>query len=573
MADLLGLRIPGAIDNKASGAGGWPNAGKAMINSTEYASIAAAITAAAAGDIIKIGQGTFTETLTVDEVVTLVALDPTGTIITSASSATITVTSAGAAFRNLTIKNTAGGGTDSTVIQSNVNNCVYENCVFVKTGAADDSACILQYGGTGTLVINCELTTSGATKNYAVWNNTATASIEVRGGKLNGSTYDIFGDQTGSSIGLYSVLLVHNSINWAGAIERSGNVSFERARPDPIVNGSFLRWDRGTSFAAVASGDYTADRFVYSKVGVMVHTVTQDATVPTVAQAGVKAPFSIKLDVTTIDASIAAGDACLLQHIMEGYNFSFLAQKQFTVSFWARDTKTGIHCISFRNSGGDRSYVVEFTIVTADTWEYFTVTVPPSPSAGTWDYTTGKGLIISWALACGSTFQTTANAWQTGLFYGTANQVNAVDNTANNFYLALVKSDPGAISTPFILPDTYLEIERCQRNRRTLGGDYVYHFLGAGHTASTTSCYATILFFPEMAKIPTVTSPTASTIGVMDNTGTIIALTTLSVIHPTKSSMLAVLGWAGGTFVGAGQAATLTSNNTTSGKFLLEAEP
>lgn len=289
MADLLGLRIAGAIDNKAAATGttggGWPNAGKAMINSTEYASIAAAIAAAAAGDIIKIGQGTFTETLTVDEVVTLVALDPIDTIITSASSATITVTSAGAAFRNLGIRNTAGGGTDSTVVQSNVNNCVYENCILTKTGAADDSACILQYGGTGTQIINCELTTTGATKNYAIWNNTAVVTIEIIGGSLSGTTQDIISDQA-STFTMRGVKLVNSLISLTGSgilvgyyVNAAGDVvlvgsSILAGVDKYIISATVATSDLTVALKTLAGTDPTPANPVFVKIGDVVRPIT-----------------------------------------------------------------------------------------------------------------------------------------------------------------------------------------------------------------------------------------------------------------------------------------------------------
>ena len=233
--------------------------------------------------------------------------------------------------------------------------------------------------------------------------------------------------------------------------------------PGPIINGAFQVWQRGTSFVAPASLDYTADRFKYGKSGTMVHTVSRSTDVPTVAQAAILAPFSYLVDCTTVDSSIAAGDLAIITQNIEGSNFLNLAQRDFIVSFWVKATKTGIHCMAFQNSGGDRSYVVEYTVNTTATWELKTVAVTASPTAGTWDYTTGIGLRVHWVLACGSTYQTTAGAWQTGDFLATSNQVNATDSTANDFRLALVKIEPGSAATPFVMPDYQQELARCQR--------------------------------------------------------------------------------------------------------------
>ncbi|MBY0525601.1 MAG: hypothetical protein K2R98_19505 [Gemmataceae bacterium] len=231
-----------------------------------------------------------------------------------------------------------------------------------------------------------------------------------------------------------------------------------------LINGSFDVWQRGTSFAAIAANAYSADRWKYYKATTgAVHTVSRDTNVPTVTQAGVLASYSLKMACTTADASVAAGDLICEFQIVEGYNWRPLAQKQVTLSFWVYSSKTGTYCVSFANSGQDRSYVAEYTVNSANTWEKKTVTVSPSPSAGTWDYKNGVGLYVRFALMAGSTYQTTANSWQTGNFFGTSNQVDAVDSTSNTFYLTLVQLEEGPLATEFEPRSFQQELAMCQR--------------------------------------------------------------------------------------------------------------
>jgi hypothetical protein len=246
-----------------------------------------------------------------------------------------------------------------------------------------------------------------------------------------------------------------------------------------VINGAFDIWQRGTSFAAAADG-YQADRFRYDTAGTMVYTISRSATVPTQAQANYLANYSLKLDCTTADASIAAGDYCLVSQIIEGYNWKAFAQKQLTLSFWVRATKTGTYCVALRNSGADRSYVAEYTVNVTDTWEKKTVNIAASPSAGTWNYTNGKGVSVYFTIACGSTFQTTANAWQTGNYFATSNQVNGTDSTANDFYLALVQLELGGIATDFEPRAFGQELALCQRYY-----EKSYHYTDAPGTATT----------------------------------------------------------------------------------------
>ena len=287
-------------------------------------------------------------------------------------------------------------------------------------------------------------------------------------------------------------------------------------RKNAIINGDFNIWQRGTSFAAILTGDYCADRYAYSKTGVMVHTVSRDTDVPTQAESGNKSNYSLKVDCTTIDAAIAAGDHAQIYQRIEGYNLAPFMGNIATLSFWVKAVKTGIYCIAFRNSGADRSYVVEYTVNAASTWEKKTITFTFSDSGGTWDYVNGTGLYFMWALAAGTNFHTTAGSWQNGNFFATANQVNACDNVANNFWLSQVHFELGDVATPFEFNLIQQELVLCQRyscksynqgidpgTNTTEGyvhGTYITALANADHTI-----YSNVRFPVEMRTIPTVT--------------------------------------------------------------------
>ncbi len=272
-----------------------------------------------------------------------------------------------------------------------------------------------------------------------------------------------------------------------------------------IINGDFNIWQRGTSFSSIADSAFFADRFRYQKSGTMVHDITRSTDVPTVAQAGRLFSYSALVDCTTADATIAAGDYCWVSQSVEGFNFQPIAQKAFTISFWVKGTKTGIHCVAFSNSGVDRSYVAEYTINTIDTWEYKTVTVTASPSAGTWDYTDGVGLKAYFVLAGGSTRQTTANAWQTGDYVATSSQVNACDSTSNNFRVCGVQIEAGSIATAFEKISIAKSFTDCYRYAQSFGGDGSFDLVGLGLAPSTTIADIAVRLATPMRGIPTLT--------------------------------------------------------------------
>jgi hypothetical protein len=279
---------------------------------------------------------------------------------------------------------------------------------------------------------------------------------------------------------------------------------------NPFINAGFRLWTRGTSFAAIANGSYWADRWLYTTAGsTAVHTVSRSTDVPAVSALYPHQNYSGFVACTTADAAVAAGDVVAVGQRIEGFYWEPLAGRVFTLSFWVKAKKAGIHCVSFRNSVSDRSYVAEYTINTIDTWEYKRVTVTASPSAGTWDYTTGIGLIVSWALMAGSTFQTTAGAWQTGNFLATASQVNDCDSTANEFRLAMVRLDVGEYDRPWLSRPIGVERALCREYAQVIQALGAVYSFGSGGNTTTTVADITIPF-PPMRAAPTVTFRTAA---------------------------------------------------------------
>ena len=234
-------------------------------------------------------------------------------------------------------------------------------------------------------------------------------------------------------------------------------------RKTVVINGAMRIAQRGTSFAAVATNIYILDHWFYNKVGTMVHTITQDTDVPTVVQAGILFTNSLRLNLTTADTAIAATDVATINQPIEGYNFQRIAQRAFSMSFWVKATTAGVYSISFRNAGLDRSYVSNFTISAGSTWEYKTIAVSASPSAGTWNYTNGAGMYMAIVLAAGSSFQTTAGAWQAGSFHSTTSNINGVNTGATDFRITGVQIEPSAIATEYEMLNIEDEISACQR--------------------------------------------------------------------------------------------------------------
>lgn len=288
-----------------------------------------------------------------------------------------------------------------------------------------------------------------------------------------------------------------------------------------IINGKMEIAQRGTSFVSPASNTYNLDRWVLGIAGTGVVTVSQQADVPSSNEF----QSSLRVAVTTADASIAATDLLLVTQRVEGYNARDLIGRTFTLSFWVRSSKTGIHCVAFRNGGADRSYVLEYTVNVANTWEQKSVTVSGGLiTAGTWDWTSGVGVSVLFAAAAGSTFQTTAGAWQTGNFQATANQVNCLDTIGNIFAITGVQLEVGSVATPFEHRPYGMELTLAQRYYQRITPTAADQTLGVGHNTSTTAAVATYSF-PVVFR----SSPTA-----LEQSG---AATDYSVAHAATSTV------------------------------------
>lgn len=242
-------------------------------------------------------------------------------------------------------------------------------------------------------------------------------------------------------------------IAWAGPV-----------MPNPIINGNMEIWQRGTAFNTLSATTRLADRWTWTHTGAGVVSVARSVTVPTVAEAGVLFNYSLAVTVNTADVALAASDVYGVTTTIEGYNWRHFAQRDFTISFWVRSSKTGIHSVGLHNSGGDRAITKEYTVNAADTWEYKTLTFAASPSAGTWDYTTGIGVMLWFGLASGTDRTTsTLNSWTSTNDIMSTNQVNVLDAINNVFRITGVKLELGSIATPIQFVPFEEELLRCMR--------------------------------------------------------------------------------------------------------------
>lgn len=310
-------------------------------------------------------------------------------------------------------------------------------------------------------------------KNADVWliDDTATIASGIRFYNAAGTQYTALRAETAQATTVdFTLPAVDGAAGASMITDGAGNLSFgtpaATGNKNLIQGGNFDTnpWQRGVSFVAVPHNTYTADRFGWFQLVTPGQvSIFKTADAPTFAEAGIFTQNCLHVDVTTADAGVDAGDFACVQTVIEGYDFAQIAQQPFTLSFWHKHTKTGTYCVAFRNRDNNRSYVAEYTQAVSDTWEFASVTASGSPTAGGWGYTNDIGISVVFTLLSGTNFQTTADAWNIGNFIATANQVNALDNTANNFKIQLVQLEVGSIATSFEIRTFGEELDLCLR--------------------------------------------------------------------------------------------------------------
>lgn len=280
----------------------------------------------------------------------------------------------------------------------------------------------------------------------------------------------------------------------------TGGIGFDSK--NKVINGAMqISQENGTT-AGTGTTRYPVDQFFTSYVGSQV-IESQQVTSASFEDF----IYSTKLTVNNPDASLAATDYTALVLRIEGYNVAPLGfgkswAKTITLSFCVQSSLTGTYCVAFRNSALDRVYIAEYTIDSANTPEYKTITIP-ADTAGTWLYDNGIGLRLAWCLGTGTTYQTTAGSWQIGDFIGTSNQVNWAATTNNTFYLTGVQLEEGTIATEFEHRDFQSELAKCQRYYLKYKGQLDFNF--SSYTSGSVASWQ-IAFPVEMRTTPAVTT-------------------------------------------------------------------
>ena len=346
-----------------------------------------------------------------------------------------------------------------------------------------------------------------------------------------------------------------------------------------VINGAMNVAQRSASVTGIGTdGYYTLDRW-HINMGTTSAgrlTMSQTADGPNNISAN-----CLKLDCTTVDTSIAAGEFILLSQRFEGQNLQRIGKgvvgaKQVTVSFYVKANAAFTFGLELYDN--DNSRQISKLFATTTDWVRHEITFPADVDNGSspFDDDNANSLNLQFWLHAGSTF--TGGTLNTASWANdsSANRAPGIDSffssTDNNFFITGVQFEVGPVATEFEQEDFGVTLAKCQRYCQKF--PYVdstgsgYAPFGHGQAYSNARIYATMAYPSVMRASPTITASGSfrSVVGSGANSGG-----TLTAVDINQSS--AILKYeTGGTSLTVGQSGWVSGNDDPDAHVLLEAD-
>lgn len=266
-------------------------------------------------------------------------------------------------------------------------------------------------------------------------------------------------------------------------------------RRNLIINGAMQVAQRGGG----------ATTFSYATVDRFKPTEGSTSTLAILQEPSNDAPsgFGKSYKITTTTAETMSGSKQLaVFHAIEAQNLQQLGYgtseaQSITVSFWVKSSVTGAYCLSLYENDDNRNIGATYTINSANTWEYKTITFPPD-TVGVINNDNGAGLETYFFLSVGPDRKTADNTswatWSAARFgYG---QVADVAGTTNaTWQITGVQLEVGKVATPFEHRSYGEELALCQRYYQRFDADG-QDYTNIGIACGTNSAWYVPIILP-----------------------------------------------------------------------------
>ena len=248
-----------------------------------------------------------------------------------------------------------------------------------------------------------------------------------------------------------------------GEVSTNGQVS---GRRNIVINGAMNVAQRSASVTGLGAADgyFTLDRYklLFAATAGRL-TMTQTADGPS--------GFAncLKLDCTTADASIAAGEYMIINHRIEGQDLQQIKKgtsdaERVTISFYVKGNANATYMLEVNDEDNTRINQNQFAVTTD--WTRIEITLPPD-TTGAFDDDKSHSLSLNMWLHSGSTFNSgtyTANTWVSKTNANRAVGITSFfDSTDRTFFITGLQLEVGSAATPFEHRSYGEELALCQR--------------------------------------------------------------------------------------------------------------
>ena len=230
-----------------------------------------------------------------------------------------------------------------------------------------------------------------------------------------------------------------------------------------IINGAMQVAQRGTSATGITgSGFHAVDRFATNGNN-GTWTVSHDTDAPD----GFSNSFKMLLTATE---AVGSNSYMAIQQKIEGQNLQGLAYgtssaKTVTVSFYVKSNVTGTYCFNLYQDDGTKNYPQNYTIDSADTWEYKTISFV-GDTATSLDNDNASSVRAMFFLVAGTDFNSGSAGSRVAYTNATfaAGQTAVVGGAVNDYFqITGVQLEVGDTATPHEHIPYSDQLARCQR--------------------------------------------------------------------------------------------------------------
>ena len=288
-----------------------------------------------------------------------------------------------------------------------------------------------------------------------------------------------------------------------GEVSTNGQVS---GRRNIIINGAMNVAQRSASETGLGTQNnyFTLDRWKATINSAGRFTMSQTADGP------VGFANCMKLDCTTADTSVAAGEYLIMQHHLEGQDLQAIGKgvtgaKEVTLSFYVKANAAFDFVAELQDQDNSRTNGRVFSTTTDWVRHELTFQADVDDGSSPFDDDNANSLSLNFWFHAGTTYSggTLASSWENAT---SANRAAGIDSffssTDNNFFITGVQMEVGSVATPFEHRSFGEELQLAKRYYEVI--DRVYPALYSGSTTLNN------FYFVEKRATPALSADTNS---------------------------------------------------------------